>query len=250
MQLDTASPDTLPLIQARKSLEQEFSPDIVHDKNVISPEQIEALIDLAINSRHRTHGRAGINIIADTQREILPVIGKSIQRYIPVSAVNIRAAFFLSNSNVGPHIDGNIEPETCFSNPSVMQLLIPLAVWGRGTGGSIVFFDQRFYGYCKNQLFALPQEGAIEEWKAGRRKEFEDFTDTDVSPIAAELMSGVLANTKPIRYYGLSVQRMVAYEPGDLIAFPSSLIHCSGSHQHDQIFSKLSLLVRVHDNLQ
>lgn len=205
-------------------------------ENVFSRKELDLLRAMAAKSSNRDIRPGSTNIYVDWSY-LSSILVPKIKKWIPAGG-QLTGGFNATTIAFPPHTDSPTDPHSA----SVIQFIVPVDTWGKGSDCSVVFFNQKYYGPHRSPIFQLPERDLL-KWHRSRGKYIVNYDLS--SSIDDNLLNGPLSSFNPLLLTGLSVADVITYKPGDLVVFGGSRVHCSGSLQYHGLFAKLLLLIRV-----
>ncbi len=205
-------------------------------EKVFSDKELEEIKKLALENSTQTIRPGSKNFCVDWSH-LKPIVLPKFKPWMPKTG-RVNEQLNVTTNAFRPHTDMAVDP----GQPNVIQFIVPVDAWGKDRQASIVFFKQRFLGSRLSPLFQRP-EGSVERWLESRNRYIEGYEPNH--KIDESLLKGPLAHVEPLLLSGLSVSEILTYEPGDLIVFGTSRVHCSGDMMFHGLFAKLFLLPRI-----
>lgn len=161
--------------------------------------------------------------------ELESLLRSKVAPYLPPEA-ELKYSLIGIQRPLPPHVDSHISAGQVY----IKQFVFPMTFAPTELHGEILFYDQRFYGCIRNPILANI-DGAFQK----ERAEFICDYRTDSYPN----LSQELSIFPKERMHGLSVQKTITYQLGDMVGFNSSQLHGSTNFRAKGLEYKNILLV-------
>ena len=213
-------------------------------ENIVSKEVLVELIDY-FESREDHDHTMGMEKLIDpwSAPEVSEVLRPLLDQYIDIST-NVGDTYFKHSRPYFPHADNNNEFDT-------INALIPLQRSHTQYNQYFVVFDQ--INTRSNGATWLGEHVLPGEFQHNKKRTFPG-TDPIVCGTTSEEINEEIYNVylrSPNRprelFYGLSIDNVYRWVPGDVLIFNSNRIHCSGTMHCDW---KLGLSLRFKGSLE
>jgi hypothetical protein len=206
-----------------------------HTPGVVSPEAMEVLLRERDAAMATVHALPGGRLISDASRSIR-LFRQALTDIVGYEWTTPWAMFMDTPFSFGIHADSGDGKE-----PADVMVLVALDSRPLPTAKTVIF-EQHWMGRAAN--FVRGEATTVYGGKINVDiNDYKDVVGLSDTQIPEEVYQAHLRHLKREWLEGLSIEGMYDFEPGTIITFARTQIHCSEWQPHD--FLKRSIVMRI-----